>query len=209
MPFNANNPSNSEKIRRLGIVIRPNWIALEQGSDSDSDNTDPLLSQKFKVWSTNFFDRSDIPSAPNADADRVYNSIVAYSKTDADTSLAELFVRHEDQSITQMTKGPANIAPSGFANAGETFLPGGLLLKYAFTDVVPNPDPTYTWTGAGPLGLGLSDFPNSVFNIQITRFEDSNAANNVNVRSFTLSNMVLRVPALTATTRLFIVAIGN
>lgn len=209
MPFNAANPADSERIRRLGTVIRPNWVAIEEGSNGDTDNSNPSLSQKLKLWSVNYFSRDDIPSAPGNDAPNVDNAIVMYSKTDSDTDQPEAFFRYEDASIAQLTKGPPNIAPSGFANNGETSIFGGLIIKYAFTDVVPTANPTYTWQGAGPLGLGLSDFPNEIFNIQVTRLEDTTAGLTVHVRSISTTGFLLRVPTVAPTTRLFILAIGR
>jgi hypothetical protein len=80
MVWNKDKPSDQEKIHDLGSVIRPNWKAIEQASDSDTD------AQKLKLWAVNLVDRSqpvvtgpvvpnkigDNAAANNAEAGQVY-----------------------------------------------------------------------------------------------------------------------------------------
>lgn len=155
MPFNAADPANSEKIRRLGIVIRPNWKAIEEASQDDANPN------KLKYWAINYFSRDDIGAAPGADAPQVDDGIAVYSKDDSDTGFPELFTRHEDSTVTQITKGPANIAPIGFTSNGETSIYGGLLLKYGVTATLSgNSTTTQTFTS-----VGLTAFPNNIFTV--------------------------------------------
>lgn len=181
MPFNAANPADNEKIRRLGIVIRPNWEAIEEGSQDDANPN------KLKYWSLNLFSRDDIPSAPGDDAQDVEDGIAIFSKTDSDTGQPEIFTTHEDATVTQLTKGPANIAPIGFANNGETSIYGGLLLKYGVSSVAGNSSATITFTD-----VGLTAFPNSIFNIQATPIDSvtnpSFAVNTPTTTSFVIKN---------------------
>lgn len=154
MPFDQQDPSDSEKIRDLGAVIRPNWKAIEEGSDGEAQ------ADKLKLWSVNFFSRDDIapPPVDGNDASELTNGIVMYSKTDSDTDLPEFFVRHEDATVSQLTKGPANISPSGFAKFGETSLFGGLILKFGRVTLPLGVATTITFTD-----YGLTDFPNNHF----------------------------------------------
>ena len=165
MPFNAANPANGAKVRRIGTLIRPNWVAIEQASESDSDDATPANSNKFKYWGLNLFDRTQIPApTPPADSPKVDNSIVLYSKVDADTSYPELWTRHSNNDITQLTKGPANIAPGAFTSNGETSIYGGLIVKYGISPNLTNGSNTLTWITS----FGLTDFPNSCFTINCT-----------------------------------------
>ena len=80
MVWNKEKPSDQERIHDIGSVIRPNWKAIEQASDSDTD------AQKLKLWAVNLVDRSqpvvtgpaspskigDNAAANNAEAGQVY-----------------------------------------------------------------------------------------------------------------------------------------
>ncbi len=187
MPFNQANPSDSEKIRRLGIVIRPNWKAIEEGSENDANPN------KLKYWAINLYSRDDIPSAPGNDAPQVDDGIAWYAKTDADSGLPEIFIRHEDSTVTQMSKYPANIAPIGRTSNGETFLAGGLLLKYADLGSVTSGTYSYLWEGTGSsLELGLTDFPNNCFQVVLGRYSSSSGnagyVSNVTTSGFDLTS---------------------
>jgi hypothetical protein len=202
MPFNKANPSDTSKIRNLGINIRPNWKAIEEGSQDDANPN------KLKYWAVNLFSRDDIPDAPGADAPQVDDGLAVFAKTDTDTDLPEMFIRHEDSSITQMTKGPANIAPSGYADNGETFLPGGLILKYALLPVqASNALVTFTWAGTGANQLGLSSFPTNCFNIQMTIFSTGSNGFVPRIGAYTKDDFELRGSNMAA--QYFITAIGN
>ena len=53
MVWDNTKPTNLEKIRNLGIVIRPNWVAIEQASNGDSD------ADKLRIWAVNLYDRNN------------------------------------------------------------------------------------------------------------------------------------------------------
>jgi len=207
MPFNQANPTDNEKIRRLGIVIRPNWKALEEGSQDDANPN------KLKFWGINYYARDDIPAAPGNDAPQVDDGIVVYAKTDSDTGFPELFTRHEDSTVTQVTKGPANIAPAMRTDNGETSLYGGLLMKYALVDTggTGSGDTAYTWQGtASSTELGLTDFPNNCFNVQITGYyvPGGTVSDDSFIIAYSTSGFTIRKSG-SSPDKYFVVAIGN
>ena len=59
MVFEPANPTDTEELRRLGTVIRPNWVAIQQGEAT------------FKPYSINFDNRTALVVAddPTAIAD--------------------------------------------------------------------------------------------------------------------------------------------
>lgn len=179
MPFNKDNPPSDAKIRRLSELITPNWQAIEQGSQQDADG------DKLKLWSVNFFSRDDIPADPGNNAASVTDGFVLFSKTDSDTSQPELFTRHEDASVRQLTKGPPNIAPSGFANNGETSIYGGLLVKYGrFASGNTTGSFTVTFAGTGTTNAcGLTAFPNNCFVVIVKAYGVGTLARSVDVQS--------------------------
>ena len=186
MPFNQANPADNEKIRRLGIVIRPNWKAIEEGSENDANPN------KLKYWALNLFERDNIPAAPGADAPQVDEGIALYSKTDSDSGLPELFFRAEDSTVVQLSKYPPNIAPAAKPTNGETFLSGGLLMKYALTDAIgSNATQAFTWQGTGANQLGLTDFPNNCFCVIVTPNTTNTGGNAWKVSAVTTSGFTI------------------
>lgn len=202
MPFNQANPSDSEKIRRLGIVIRPNWEAIEEGSQSDANPN------KLKYWALNLFSRDDILAAPGNDAPQVDDGIGLYSKRDADSGLPELFFTAEDSTVVQLSKYPPNISPAAKPTNGETFLSGGLLMKYALTDSISSSvNQAFLWAGTGANELGLTDFPNNCFCVIVTPNTTNTGGNawkvsNVSTSGFTIRNGNFAAPY-------YVYAIGN
>lgn len=65
--------------------------------------------------------------------------------------------------LIQMTR---NFVPVAATN-GYTFLPGGLMVIWG--TIAPNSSTTNTVKFTGSGGLGLIQFPNNIFNIQVTR----------------------------------------
>lgn len=203
MPYNKENPANTEKIRNLGAVLRPNFKALEEGSETDPD------SQKLKYWSLNLYSRDDIPSAPGSDAAQVTDAFVLFSKDGADSNKPELFGRYESGEIVQISNFPPNIAPATFPNNGETFLSGGLLMKYALSDQLGSSSTvTLTWAGTGANELGLTSFPNECFNVQVTPFSSNSGSNVPRITAVTKDDFTFVTSNIT-NGQYFITAIGR
>lgn len=188
MPFNAANPSDTEKIRRLGIVIRPNWVALQEGSQNDPNPN------KLKYWAVNLFSRDAIPpEAAGADAPQVDDGIALYAKKDSHSGLPELFFRAQNSTVVQLSKYPPNIAPAAKPTNGETFLSGGLLMKYALTDTIgSNGVQAFTWQGVGANQLGLTDFPTACLCLNVTPVTTNSGGNTWRVSAVSASGFTIR-----------------
>lgn len=97
MAWDITQPTNTTKIRNLGIVIRPNWQAIEEG-----DST-------FKPQAFNLTDRTvaGLPVNPTAIAD----AIVVYCK-ESTAGNSEFYVIDENSNVIQLSEsgrigGPA------------------------------------------------------------------------------------------------------
>lgn len=116
--WSATDPTDTEKIRLLGQVIRPNWNAIETADSS------------FLPQAINFKNRtpSIVPINPAAIAD----SLIAFSKDDA-SSVAQLFSINENSEIEQLT---GNLSSNTLNKGGGTYytykIPGalGIILKF-------------------------------------------------------------------------------
>lgn len=115
MVWDQTQPTDTTKIRNLGVVIRPNWLALKTGDSS------------LKLDSANFDDRTvaGLADDPTAIAD----AYVLYCKTDA-AGNSELYGIDESSNKLQFTQGAPTLAAQG-----KIFLPGGLLMQWN-TEVV-------------------------------------------------------------------------
>lgn len=110
MAFDKTQPTDTTKIRNLGTVIRPNWVAIEEGGST------------FKPYATNYQTRTDL--GVSNDPSAISGASIAYCKDDADGN-AELYAINENSDVVQLTRGGINIAASG-----HTVLPGGLILNW-------------------------------------------------------------------------------
>ena len=95
MVFEPANPTDTEELRRLGTVIRPNWVAIQQGEAT------------FKPYSINFDNRTALVVADDPTA--IADTFILYSK-DASTTTPlltepELFGINENGNIIQFTMG--------------------------------------------------------------------------------------------------------
>lgn len=115
MAFDKTQPTNTTKIRNLGVVIRPNWAAIESGDSS------------FKPQAINFSNRTvaGLPVNPAAIAD----TMVMYSKSDA-SGKTQLYTIDPDSHVTQIS---AAVAPLSAQN-GYSWLPGGMLIQWGMID---------------------------------------------------------------------------
>lgn len=88
MAWSKVEPQNTTKLRRLGIVIRPNWEAIEE-----ADAT-------FKPQALNLADRTPLV-APN-DPTAIAASVILYSKQDG-AGKPQVYSIDPDSSISQLT----------------------------------------------------------------------------------------------------------
>ena len=163
MTWNASLPSNTTKIRNYPTILQDNFNSVEQGD----------LSLKYQAL--NIDERAGDPT-------RSDDTMIIFSKNDG--SNTELYVMNDQNpaDVIQMTKGTPNISPGGFSDNGETFIPGGLLLKYGNYLAVATTG-TITFSS-----VGLTAFPNNLFNVLITNKTSSTtriiSAQNFSTTSF-------------------------
>ncbi|HUX61395.1 MAG TPA: hypothetical protein VMV32_08790, partial [Ignavibacteriaceae bacterium] len=119
MAFDDTQPTDNTKIRDLGVVIRPNFVAIETGDSS------------FEPEKVNLLNRTTatVPIDPVA----IATSYIMYSKEDSSGD-PQLYGIDPNSNIMQFT----GIAPS-LATNGYVFLPGNLLLQW-FSFTVKNDD---------------------------------------------------------------------
>lgn len=91
MAWDASKPSDSEKIRNLGIVIRANWDAIEESEDT------------FAPWAIKLTNRTDVGAASNNPA-TLASATQLFCKDDSG-AVAELFLRDAAGTVKQLTKG--------------------------------------------------------------------------------------------------------
>lgn len=144
MAWDPTQPEDTTKLRNLGVVIRPNWAAIQTG-----DST-------FKPQALNFANRTvaGVPVDPTAIAD----TYITYAKTDA-AGNTEMFAIDENSNVIQMTKGVPIVD-----TYSSTFLPGGLIMKCAITSAIVSGS-TVTFQTAGGV---LDPFPNNCFAVVVT-----------------------------------------
>ncbi len=95
MAWDKSLPSNSEKIRNLGIVIRPNWEAIEEGDDV---GTSSMLQQR----SVQLDNRTGL--AANNDPQTNTGTHYLYSKDDGGGT-QEAFMKDSAGNVVQLTDG--------------------------------------------------------------------------------------------------------
>lgn len=90
MTFDATQPTDTTKIRRLGQVIRPNWEVIEQADSS------------FQPYAVNYQDRT--PLGVSNDPTAIPGAFILYTKQDG-AGNPELFGIDGSGNIIQITKG--------------------------------------------------------------------------------------------------------
>jgi hypothetical protein len=147
MPYDPTTPVATETPAQSRPNIQGNFLQIATSYDFDHV---PLNSGS-NVGSSNkltLYDQSLNLSLPTALA----NSDVLYSKTAG--AMIELFLQRSAGTAIQMTNGIARPSSLGHSTGWESFLPGGLLIKFFSTNT----------NGSGAVVFataGLSDFPNA------------------------------------------------
>lgn len=141
MSWDNMQPANTTKIRNLGVVIRPNWAAIEQADPS------------FQPWATNLKDRTEADLSANPAAlDTAYT---LFCKQDSEGN-PELFGINSKSAVTQLSRGAVLNAPNG-----SSFLPGGLIFKWGLFNMgqgITHVDITYPG----------EKFPHAVYSVVIS-----------------------------------------
>lgn len=92
MAFDKTQPTDTTKIRNLGVVIRPNWVAIEEG-----DST-------FKPFAVNFQNRT--PLAVGNDPTTIADTSIFYVKDDG-AGNPEAYIKDGSGNIMQISEGGA------------------------------------------------------------------------------------------------------
>lgn len=179
MAWDNTQPTNTTKIRNLGVVIRPNWVAIEQ-----ADST-------FKPWAINFTDRTAAGIAVNPTA--LAAAYLMYCKQDA-AGNPELFGISSANNIIQFTRGAPTIATTG-----SVFLPGGLFLKWG----------QFTFTGTSTTQNFVTAFPTSALCVVATPFNATAGAANWRVSTWNATGFTLATSASVTNAAFTYFAIGS
>lgn len=110
MAWDLTQPTNTTKIRNLGVVIRPNWQAIET-----ADST-------FQPDALNLTDRD--AASLSSDPTAISTAVITYCKKDPNGN-PELFSIDPSSNVVQLTRGAVNAAATG-----HTVLPGGMILNW-------------------------------------------------------------------------------
>jgi len=142
MAWNKAKPTNSEKIRELGEVIRPNWDAIESADSS------------FKPEALNLADRTALGIANNPTA--LADSVIMYSKQDASGN-PQAYVIDPSSTITKLTGGSSTQAANG-----RLILPNGLIFIWGGLSITSS-WATYAFPGGftfSTAGFSITGNPN-------------------------------------------------
>lgn len=165
MVWDATQPTNTTKIRNLGVVIRPNWDAIQLG--------DPTLLPQ----SINFANRTPLPAVNDPAA--IANSYILYCKEDASGN-PQLFGIDQASRISQFT---TSVTPTSAAS-GFTFLPGGMVIQWKHTgNIGSNADSVQTFPVA---------FSADPYSIVITGRHNGGEVVSGNIHTLTPANFTLR-----------------
>ena len=134
--FDKTEPTDTTKLRNLGKVIRPNWVAIEEG-----DST-------FKPQALNLADRNAAGLAPNPTA--IADTVILYSKQDG-AGKPQLYSIDPDSNIFDFT---GNKVTEG-VNGGTA---GGTLIKTEIS-IQGGRYVTYSGQTNAAVGSGTITFP--------------------------------------------------
>ena len=146
MAFDNSQPEDTTKIRNLGTVIRPNWVAIEDGGST------------FQPKAINFTNRT--VSGPSNDPTAIANTFIVFCKEDASGN-PELYGINESSDVIQFTSGTPTLAQP----ESNIFLVGGMILKLGLSSFA-GASTTKVVTYATP-------FPNNSFGVSMTLIGDA------------------------------------
>lgn len=127
MAFDKTKPSDTEKLRDLGSVIRDNWDGIVEAQSS------------FAPEALNFLDRTGGAISPT-DPSAIAGDIIAYSKQDG-SGKPQLFTIDPDSVIRQLT---GNVTSATVVIGGNTYThytaitPWGITLKFGLAEASPS-----------------------------------------------------------------------
>lgn len=179
MAFDNTQPTNTTKLRNLGVVIRPNWLAIET-----ADAT-------FLPQAINLANRTPlgVPTDPAA----IANSYILYCKQDG-AGNPQLYGIDTASNILQFTSG----LPTK-ATTGTTFLPGGVIMKWG----------QFTFTGTTTTQNFVTPFPTSALCVVGTPFNTAAGASNWRVSTWNANGVTFTTAAAVTNASFTYIAIGS
>lgn len=145
MPFDKTQPADSTKIRNLGVVIRPNWEAIETADSS------------FKPYAINLTDRSLLPAPIPVNPVAIADVYQLYCKKDVNGNI-QIYAEDKNSKIMQITNSATPVS----AAHGYTWLPGGFLMQWGYVTALAGGGST----NINFVALGLANFTAAPFSIQ-------------------------------------------
>ena len=113
MAFDKTQPTDSTKLRNIGTVIRPSWVAIESADSS------------FIPEALNLANRT--PLAPPNDPVAIAETVILYSKDDSDGD-PQLFVIDDSSNIFQLSGNQVTNSANG-GTAGGTIYKTEIFIK--------------------------------------------------------------------------------
>ena len=110
MAFDKTQPTDKTKIRTTGVVIRPNWEAIEEGDSS------------FRPYALNLQNRTPLGVAN--DPDTIADTYILYEKNDG-AGNPELFGKDGSGNIVQLSEGGSLGSKNTNINASTLSFDGG------------------------------------------------------------------------------------
>jgi len=197
MTWTPSRPANNEKISDMGqTVFRPFWDAIQTASDGVAAD------QKLLQWGINLIDRASPPvTGPNDPAriETIAGDVagVVYCKTLMGSGLELFFMNsHDPANVIQLTKGAPIIGA-----IGETFIPGGVLIKWGFRVGTGVQAITYVTEG-------LTDFPSTTLAVFLSPVRVVGGAGSADVVGGSLTNTGFSFRLLSGQST-FWLALGN
>ncbi|MFO7881199.1 MAG: hypothetical protein R6U52_01515 [Kosmotogaceae bacterium] len=147
MTWDKTQPTDTTKLRNLGVVIRPNWEAIESADDT------------FIPHALNFTDRdaAGLASDPTA----ITDAMIAYSKQDADGD-PQLYAIDPSSVVTKLTGGSQSAAAKG-----HLLFPGGIKINWGKIISTANVPKEETFDSA---------FDTAVYSITLTPLADQGSS---------------------------------
>ena len=140
MAFDKAQPQDTTKIRNLGVVIRPNWVAIEEG-----DST-------FRPYAINLQNRTPLPVSN--DPTNIADTSIFYVKDDGSGN-PEAYVEDGSANVVQLTEGGRLGGPSTNIKMNN-YRFGSSTVDYGRNNIVSS------WVRWNNAGTALSSFGCSI-----------------------------------------------
>lgn len=149
MAFDNTQPTDTTKIRNLGVVIRPNWVAIEEAEST------------FRPYAINLQNRTPLPD--DNDPATIADTSIIYCKDDAAAN-PEAFHKDGSGNIVQLTQA-GKLGSSSTDLIGNTFTLGSTSIGLNNSIVAWG---RFNYNAANPLATRVTFVNSSGLNTSIT-----------------------------------------